>query len=286
MTVVAACQLAPTLGDLPANRERTATAVEEAASLGAELVVLPELASSGYAFEHTAEARQSAEDLDGETLAVWTRLAAEHAIVLVAGFCERAGDDVFNSAAVIDPTGLRAVYRKVHLWERERLVFAAGGAAPPLVETSVGRISTMVCYDLEFPEWVRIPALAGAQLLVAPVNWPASLAPKGERPAEVVRVQADAGLNRMPVVACDRVGDERGVSWVGGTVLTDADGWVVAGGWSSDAEAILVADLDLAASTDKRVGDLSDIHADRRPDLYPTSGWPSPPRHDLTGNNS
>jgi 5-aminopentanamidase len=280
MTVVAACQLAPTFGDPAANRERTATAVEEAVSLGAELVVLPELVSSGYAFEDAAEARRSAEDADGETIAVWSRLAAEHAIVLVAGFCERAADDVFNSAAVIDPTGLRAVYRKVHLWERERLVFSAGDGAPPLVETAVGRISTMVCYDLEFPEWVRIPALAGAQLLVAPVNWPASPAPEGQRPAEVVRVQADAGVNRMPVVACDRVGDERGVSWVGGTVLTDADGWVLAGGWSSDAEVIHVADLDLAASIDKRVGDLSDIHADRRTDLYPTSSWPSPPRLD------
>jgi 5-aminopentanamidase len=279
MTVVAACQLAPTLGDLPANRDRTATAVEEAVSLGAEIVVLPELASSGYAFEDTAEALESAEEADGVTLALWSRLAADHAIVLVAGFCERAGGEVFNSAAVIDPTGLRAVYRKVHLWERERLVFTAGDGAPPLVDTTVGRISTMVCYDLEFPEWVRIPALAGAQLLAAPVNWPASAGPEGQRPAEVVRVQADAGVNRMPVVACDRVGAERGVSWVGGTVLTDADGWVVAGGWSSDAEAIHVADLDLAAARDKRVGDLSDIHADRRTDLYPTTAWPTSQRY-------
>ena len=120
---------------------------------------------------------------------------------------------------------------------------------------------------------MRIPALAGAQLLVVPVNWPAAPIPVGERPAEVVRVQANAGVNRLPIVACDRVADERGVAWVGGTVLTDADGWVVAGGWSSDAEMILMAELDPAESDVKGVGGLSDIHADRRVDLYPTTGW-------------
>ncbi len=167
------------------------------------------------------------------------------------------------------------VYRKTHLWDRERLIFSAGEAAPPVIETSAGRISTMICYDLEFPEWVRIPALAGAQLLVAPVNWPAAPIPEGERPAEVVRVQANAAVNRLPIVACDRVGDERGVAWVGGTVLTDADGWVVAGGWSSDVETILMAEIDPADADDKRIGGLSDIHADRRADLYPTDDWVS-----------
>jgi hypothetical protein len=80
-------------------------------------------------------------------------------------------------------------------------------------------------------------------------------------------------VNRLPIVACDRVADERGVAWVGGTVLTDADGWVVAGGWSSDAEMILMAELDPADGDVKGVGGLSDIHADRRVDLYPTAGW-------------
>jgi 5-aminopentanamidase len=279
MTVIAACQLRPTLGDPSANRERVASFVGDAVGQGAQLVVLPELVSSGYAFEDRAEAWEAGERADGPTLAAWQRLAAEHGIVLAGGFCERAGDVLFNSAAVVDPSGLRAVYRKAHLWDRERLIFAAGDGAPPIVETSLGRISTMICYDLEFPEWVRIPALAGAQLIAAPVNWPAAGAvPAGERPAEVVRVQADAGVNRLPVVACDRVGDERGVAWVGGTVLTDADGWVVAGGYAGADEAVFTADVDLASADDKRVGGLSDIHADRRPELYPTTGWVNSPR--------
>ena len=268
VTVVGGCQVAPRLGDLAANRDRVAAAVEEAVALGAELLVLPELVSSGYAFEDRAEARSCAELVDGPFVSALVRLAKEHGIVLVAGFCERSGESLFNSAAVVDPSGLRAVYRKVHLWDRERLVFDAGREAPPVVDTRVGRVATMVCYDLEFPEFVRLPALAGAQLLAAPVNWPAHPAPDGERPAEVVRVQADAAVNRMPVVACDRVGDERGVGWVGGTVVTDADGWVVGGGWADADEKIVLAEVDLSSADDKGIGGLSDIHADRRPDLY------------------
>ena len=96
--------------------------------------------------------------------------------------------------------------------------------------TKFGRIGMLICYDLEIPEWVRMPALDGAQLLCAPVNWPAFPRPDGERPAEVVRVQADAAVNRMFIAACDRTGQERGVDWVGGSVIVDADGWPLAGG--------------------------------------------------------
>jgi 5-aminopentanamidase len=280
MIVIAACQLGPTLGDPSGNLERVVAIVGEAVSGGAQLVVLPELVSSGYAFDDRAEAWASAEDVDGPTLRAWQRLAADHGIVLVGGFCERSGESLFNSSAVVDSSGLRAVYRKAHLWDRERLIFDAGNAAPPIVETSVGRVSTMICYDLEFPEWVRIPALAGAQLLAVPVNWPASPIPEGvpggERPTEVVRVQANAAVNRLPIVACDRVAVERGVEWVGGTVLTDADGWVVAGGSRSEGEAIVKAEIEPAEADDKRIGGLSDIHADRRSELYPTHGWVRP----------
>ena len=114
--VVACCQLTPTLGDPATNRECVADAVVHAVSLGARIVVLPELVSSGYVFEDRAEAAASAEPTDGETLTLWARLAADHQIVIVGGFCEQAAaGEVFNSAALVDPGGLRSVYRKAHL---------------------------------------------------------------------------------------------------------------------------------------------------------------------------
>src|SRR5437763_10564821 len=118
--VVACCQLAPVLGDPAANRELAADAVTRAAARGASVVVLPELASSGYVFESQAEARACAETSDGETVVLWMRLAAEHGLVIVGGFCEKAAGQVYNSAVLVDHGRLRCVYRKAHLWDRER----------------------------------------------------------------------------------------------------------------------------------------------------------------------
>jgi 5-aminopentanamidase len=274
--VVACCQLTPVLGEPAANRELTADAVSRAAAHGASVVVLPELASSGYVFESRAEARASAETADGETVTGWARLAAEHGIVIVAGFCEASGAEVFNSAVLVDPDGLRCVYRKAHLWDNEKRWFTPGRDAPPVVATRFGRLAVMICYDLEFPEWVRLPALDGAQLLCAPTNWPAFPRPAGERPAEVVRVQADAAVNRMFIAACDRTGDERGVGWVGGSVIVDADGWPLAmtgqaagGNAAGDGGPVnIAAACQLEKALDKAVSPLNDVHADRRPELY------------------
>jgi 5-aminopentanamidase len=228
-TVVACCQLAPVLGDPAANRDLVAQAVSQAAAAGAAVVVLPELVSSGYVFESQAEAGSCAETAEGETVTSWARLAASYGIVIVGGFCETAGGELFNSAAAVDPGGLRCVYRKAHLWDKERLWFTPGSAAPPVITTQSGRIGVLICYDLEFPEWVRLPALDGAQLLCAPVNWPASPHPLGERPAEVIKVQANAAVNRVFIAVCDRTGEERGADWVAGSMIIDANGWPLTG---------------------------------------------------------
>ncbi len=267
-TVVACCQLAPQLGSPQANRELAAAAITAAAGQGAHIVVLPELMSSGYVFQSQAEAGALAERPDGPTVTAWAQLAAERDLVIVGGFCELAGEQVFNSAALVDATGLRCVYRKAHLWDAEPRWFARGAAPPAVVTTQHGRIAVMICYDLEFPEWVRLPALDGAQLLCAPVNWPAYPRPDGERPAEVVRVQAGAAINRMFIAACDRIGPERGVGWVGGSVIVDADGWPLAGGSASGQPATLLADCDLRAALDKGVSPNNDVLGDRRPELY------------------
>jgi 5-aminopentanamidase len=267
-TVVACCQLAPVLGDPVANRGLAADAVSRAAAAGAGVVVLPELVSSGYVFQSRGEARDSAEAADGETVALWARLAADHGIVIVGGFCEIADGELFNSAALVDPGGLRCVYRKAHLWDRERFWFSPGSAAPPVVTTRFGRIGVMICYDLEFPEWVRLPALDGAQLLCAPTNWPAFPRPEGERPAEIVRVQAGAAVNRMFIAACDRTGEERGVGWVAGSVIVDPDGWPLAEADRASGPVTITAACRLAGALDKATSPNNDVHADRRPELY------------------
>jgi predicted amidohydrolase len=267
---VACCQLSLSVGELEANRRACAEAISDAAAHGADIVVLPELADSGYVFESRDEARALAAPLDGATVAEWSGLAREHSLLIVGGTCERDDEAglLRNSSVIVDPSGLRAAYRKAHLWDREKLVFAPGCDPPPVVETAYGRIGTVVCYDLEFPEWVRLPALAGADLLCAPTNWPRFPRPPGERPAEVVRVQAGASVNRLFIAACDRAGSERGVDWVSGSVVVDPDGFPLAGPACVDRSVTLFARCRLDDAREKRTSEHNDVFADRRPELY------------------
>jgi predicted amidohydrolase len=265
---VACCQAHLAVGDPEGNRARLEALANDAAGRGARIVVLPELAASGYAFADRDEAWVLSEPLDGPTVSGWLALAAEHHLIVVGGICERAGAELYNSAVMVDAGGVRTVYRKAHLWDRERVIFRAGDSAPEVVDTALGRLAVMVCYDLEFPEWVRLPALAGAELLCAPVNWPALPRPTGERSAEVIRVQAGAAVNRMFIAACDRTGAEREVEWVGGSVIVDPDGWPLAGPLSAPDSGCIVAECRLEAARDKRISARNDVHADRRAELY------------------
>lgn len=107
----------------------------------------------------------------------------------------------------------------------------------------------------------------GAELLCAPVNWPLYPRPEGERPGEIIRVQADAAVNRMYVAVADRVGPERGQDWLGGTTIIDPDGYPVTPIRLGETH-IALATIDLALARDKRISPRNDVHADRRPELY------------------
>jgi 5-aminopentanamidase len=272
MTKVAACQLSLAVGQVADNRAKARQAIVAAATGGAELIVLPELVQSGYVFADAGEAASTAETIDGPTMAEWIDLSAAHRVVIVAGFCEQGADGTLhNSAAMIERGDLRAVYRKVHLWDREGEVFTPGHQAPPVLDTSIGRVGMMICYDLEFPEWTRMVGLSRADILAVPTNWPAEPRPAGERPMEVVRAQAAASINRMYVVAADRCGPERGVAWVGGSVVVGPDGYPLAGPVVANTEGIVEADIDVAAAREKRTSGNNDVFADRFPELYDLS---------------
>jgi predicted amidohydrolase len=252
---VACAQLAPVIGDAEGNAARALAAIEEAAARGAAVVVLPELALSGYVFEDAGEARALATPV--EALEAWSRPG----LVVVGGFCE-AGEDgrLFNSAAVVDGSGVRAVYRKVHLWDREPSWFTPGSDPPPVVETAAGRVGAIVCFDLSFPEWARVAALAGAQLLCVPGNWPREPRPPGERQMQLLRAMVAAEAGGMAVAICDRSGAERGVEWAGATGIASPSGELLAAADGAEP-ALVVADVALSS------GGLP-WRAARRPGLY------------------
>lgn len=267
-TTVAVCQIVIDI-DAPVTTWATVVdAAARAAAQGADVIVLPELATSGYVFHDLAEAQSRAESLDGDTVNLFRELSLRHGAVVVAGFCEAStGERPYNSLVVVDGGEVLALYRKTHLWGREKLVFAAGSELPPVVKTRVGMLAAMICYDLEFPEMVRDVSVRGAQIVIGPSNWPAVRPVPGAWPPEVTKAQANAAVNRVFVVVGDRVGAERGVEWIGGSVICDQDGYLVAGP-ELGRSALLVADLDLDLALDKAAGPHNDVLADRRTDLY------------------
>lgn len=270
MTKIACCQFAPQLGEVQSNVDESVELFHRAVDEGARIVVFPELASSGYAFTDSREAGEAAEAADGYAVSSWKQAADERNAILVAGFCEaNEQGKPFNSAALLAPGQAPVIYRKAHLWDAERAIFTPGDDAPPVVDTELGRISVVICYDLEFPEWIRISTLKGADLICAPVNWPSVSRPTGERPGEIVRTQAEASMNRIAIAACDRTGVERGIQWTSASVIVDANGWPVGmADFGEKQKEIVIADVELSESRNKKVSTFSDVIADRRTDLY------------------
>lgn len=254
--------------DDPATNRATLIEAVEAAAQSAQVIVLPELALCGSAFVDAAEATSRAESADGTTVALLQDLSRRHSVVIVGGFClESGGDRPYNAAVLVDRGEVMTIYRKTHLWGTEKVLFTPGDQPPPVVSTSVGRIAVMICYDAEFPEVVRDASLAGAQLMAIPANWPEYPRPLGPAVPEVIKAQANASFNRVFVTVADRCGGERGIEWIGASLICGPDGYLVAGPAAGES-TILYADLDLAQALDKRIGPYNDAFSDRRPELY------------------
>ena len=178
---VACCQVEPKVGHKRANIEKSAEFISRAAKDGAQIIVLPELCSSGYVFESRAEAASLADAYDdGETTSLWQGLAKDLGVYIVGGFAESAAGQLFNAAAVIGPRGRIGLFRKVHLWGDENLFFSPGDLGFPIFPTEFGTIGVGICYDGWFPEFYRTCALKGAELVCVPTNWGAHTRPGSE----------------------------------------------------------------------------------------------------------
>ena len=272
----AVCQYAPILGDLPANVERGAHAIQEAAENGADLIILPEMANSGYVVHSSAEARALAErPEESPAVARWHQLAQEHDAYVVAGFGEKVSDTaLYNSALVIGPSGILGTYRKTHLFFEEKLYYRPGDLGFPVFDLPFGRIGILICYDLRFPEASRILALKGADVICVPTNWVSMMTPdrlwdtQGYCQANYVAL-ANAVMNQVYLACADRVGEERGVQFLGCSLIIDPAGTPLAGPASTDGEEVLVTQMNLStARRAKNRNDLNHTWLDRRTDLY------------------
>lgn len=269
----AACQYAPNVGDPEGNLELSEIWIRRAAGAGAGLIVLPELASSGYTFQSQAEAAACAQPRTGPTLSRWAELCRELGVHLVAGFAEAEGERRFNSAALLAPEGLVGVYRKAHLFNDEKSYFQPGDSGFLVFPLPGLRVGVLVCYDLWFPEAARVLALRGADVVCVPTNWVGNFrAPAVDGRGWTMGNYASVGIatqNQFFVVAADRVGSERGVDFVGCSCVVSPTGAMLAGPAPSRDEQLVLAELDLAwAARARRRTPRNDTFGDRRPDLY------------------
>lgn len=279
---VAGVQMDATLGNKPRNLDAIETRLEEAVRNGAQLAVFPECAVTGYCFNNAGEARAQAESVPGPATERLTAVCHRLGCHLVAGLLEADGDRLFNACVLVGPTGVLAVYRKIHLPRLGVDCFTTPGNRPFAVADAGGlRIGMHICYDGAFPESARVMALAGAELLVLPTNWP----PGTECTAAYV-TNARALENNVYYLAVNRVGTERGFRFIGRSKLCDTDGSVLAEAAHSE-EAIIYGTIEPAKARRKRlvrVPGRHEIHrfADRRPEMYGPLTDPSlrPPREE------
>ncbi|WP_315927613.1 nitrilase-related carbon-nitrogen hydrolase [Mesorhizobium sp. SP-1A] len=271
-TLVAAAQFTAEPGRCDENRTRTLRLVEEAAGRGANLVVLPELAVSGYTLRGEI-LFAAAEPLDGPTLRAWTDAAQKHSLLIAGGFCEVEGDRLFNSAVLVGPQGMLLHYRKLHLFDREKLVFARGDKGLEVVDTSIGRIGMCVCYDLRFVEVMRALALAGADIVAVPTAWVGGF-DKVPRDGDGLIGQArgaivQANLNQTYVVCASQGGSADEINFLGSSLICDPYGALLAGPASDDIEETIIAPIDIANVQKAQLrSDLIRPRADRRTDVY------------------
>ena len=268
---IALAQIDVALGDSAANLDKIERWTKDAAARGAELVVFPECAVTGYGFETLDEARRAAIEVPGRESDRLRALCEATRTQLVVGTLERTGGgasaSVFNSALLIGAAGVALRYRKLHLPFLGCDRFIEPGDLPLAVaETPLGRIGLSICYDGSFPETGRVLKLRGAQLIVLPTNWP-SASTISRRFQSIVR----AFENHVNYVACNRVGREAGFDFPGGSQIVDFTGNVLAQG--GEGEELLLAELDLPAADQNRIVNVPgkyelDRIAHRRPDQY------------------
>ena len=261
----------PIVGKKSDNLKKSIQMIEEAASNGANLIVLPELCNSGYVFETREEAFELSEEIpSGESCKSWSKICKKLGVHIVAGINERAGDLLYNSSVVIGPNDYVGTFRKVHLWNEENLFFEPGDLGFPVFKTPIGRISCHICYDSWFPESYRLAALQGADIVCVSTNWvPIPGQDKDREAMANIIVMAAAHVNSVFIAAADRIGTERGQPFIGQSLIASYTGWPIGGPASTDKEEIIYAEANLSDARRKRNWtEYNQPLRDRRKDVY------------------
>jgi predicted amidohydrolase len=248
-------------GDWEANAAAIARIV---GSVEADLLIFPELAMRGYEFTSQEEAVELAEPFgSGRTSEFARDLAATHGTALVIGYSERADAGAYNACLLALPDGRLHNYRKIQLFNREKIWFLPGDRPGEVIATPLGRIGMMICSDWLFPEVARSLAIRGAQIIAHPANL---ILPWCQR-----AMFARCLENRVYGITANRIGSEnragRTLTYTGGSQVMSPMGETLVSA-PADAEHAGVVEIQPALADDKTLMHRNDLIADRRPEMY------------------
>ncbi len=234
--------------------------VAEAAQRGSDVVVLPELWSTGYDLEN---ADQYATATDAGIFAEVAQLARQHGIAILGSCLSLLAEGTYgNTAVYINNQGqLLGQYSKIHLFQlMDEHLHLTAGEKLTVVETEWGLGGLSICYDLRFPEIFRAYALSGVQMVFLPSEWPH---PRLAHWQTLLRARAIE--NQMYLIACNRVGNSKNTDFFGHSCIIDPWGEIVVE--AGESEVLLTAEIDLGKVDAARAK--IPVFADRRPELYP-----------------
>lgn len=265
---VAAVQVDVKIGEIDHNLAQIVHLIAESRSQGAELIIFPECALTGYCFSDLNEARQYAQSVPGPATDLIVKALKEFGGYAIFGMLEPSAAGVFNVAVLAGPDGVIGTYRKIHLPGLGVDQFATYGDRPfDVYDVGDIRVGIAICYDSAFPEAIRTMMLQGADLIALPTNFPTG----AENMTRHV-MNTRAMENKVYFAAVNRVGEERGFRFIGETIIADPDGNTIAKASAADEE-ILFFDVDPKQSRNKRIVRVPGKHsidrlADRRPEMY------------------
>ena len=258
---IALIQFEPAFLDLDNNLER---AIEILRNISADIAVFPELFLSGYTFVDEAQARTCAFPFeDGPQLSPLLRISREKSMAICGGYAEIDGRDRYNSAFFIADGRLVSNYRKVHLFNREKLYFKPGDKGFEVFEYQGTTMGMMICFDWLFPEAARSLALKGAQVILHPANLVLPYCQQA--------MFARALENRTFIVTVNRVGTEtageESNTFTGQSQIVSPKGEYLVQ-LNKDQEQVEVMDIDPAQALDKKITQYNHVMEDRRKALY------------------
>ncbi len=259
MLTISLGQMDVKLGDPAANWGTVQAMTAEAARRGSDIVVFPELWSTGYDLENAA---RYATRTDAGLFAQVATLAQTHQIAILGSCLSLMGEGEFGNTAVYFDRNGRSLgeYSKLHLFRlMQEEQFLTAGLRPTLIEAEWGQAGLTICYDLRFPELFRQYALAGAQLVFVPAEWPH---PRLAHWRTLLRARAIE--NQMFVVACNRVGNSKNTDFFGHSCILDPWGEVVIE--LGEGEMLGTAVIDIAQVDAVRTK--IPVFADRRQEVY------------------